>query len=128
MMPVLPPVEANGSLGLVTIWPADTELLFPKNTGKLMLTFQYDLVCVVIQDSFADVCVVLIFEHAFPDLSLSQTFVQDALLLAAKGCMPSATSIHAWLQQDAKYLGKIAPLVSLIPLNFQDNLSDAFCR
>jgi hypothetical protein len=75
MMPVSPPTEANGSLGLVTTWPADTELLFPKNTGKLMLTFQYDLVHIVIQDSFANVCAVLIFEHTFLDLSLSQTFV-----------------------------------------------------
>jgi hypothetical protein len=111
----LPPTEANE-------WPANTELLFPENTCKLRLTFQYDLVCVVIQDSFVNVCAVLVFEHAFPDVSLSQTFVRDALLLAAKSHMPGATSIHAWLQQDAKYLGKIAPLVGLIMLYFQDNL------
>jgi hypothetical protein len=128
MMPASPPMEPNRSQGLVTTWPTDSELLFPNNTGKLRLTFQYDLVCIVIQDSFVNVHTALIFEHTFLDISLSQTFVQDALLLAAKGCMPSATLIHAWLQQDAEYLGKITPLVSLIPLYFQDNLSDAFCR
>jgi hypothetical protein len=114
MMLALPPVEANGSQGLVTTWPTDTDLLFSNNTGKLRLTFQYDLVRVVIQDSFVNVRAVLIFEHAFLDLSLSQTFVQDALLLAAKGRMPGATLIHAQLQQNAKYLGKITPLVSLL--------------
>jgi hypothetical protein len=115
MTPALSPTEANK-------WPADTELLFPENTHKLRLTFQYDLVRVVIQDSFINVRAVLIFEHVFPDVSLSQNFVRDALLLAAKSHMPSATSIHAQLQQDAKYLGKIAPLVSLLTLYFQDNL------
>jgi hypothetical protein len=77
---------------------------------------------VVIQDSFVNVRVALVFEHVFPDVSLSQNFVRDALLLAAKSHMPGATSIHARLQQDAKYLGKIAPLVSLLMLYFQDNL------
>jgi hypothetical protein len=68
MTPVLPPTEANE-------WPADTELLFPENAHKLRLTFQYDLVHVVIQDSFINVCAALVFEHTFPDVSLSQTFV-----------------------------------------------------
>lgn len=75
MILVLPPTDTNGAPGFVANWPADTELLFPKKPGKLMLTFQHKLVSVVVQDSFANARAALVFKHTFPNLLLSQTFI-----------------------------------------------------
>jgi hypothetical protein len=56
----------------------------------------------------------MLLEHAFPDVSLAQSFVRDALVNAAAGSGPATASIHQRLLNDADYLKKLTPLVSTI--------------
>ena len=97
---------------LTTVAGNDTDLVFPQDSNKVMLTLQRPLVHVVIQDSFEILRASLLFTNAFPNGSLTVQLVKDALVRSALKHMPGAGRISQRLQRDEEYLWKIVPLVS----------------
>ncbi|KAN0131759.1 hypothetical protein V8E53_010410 [Lactarius tabidus] len=79
-------------------WPSDTDI----QQGTLLKS--------VLQDGFENLWASMLFEHAFPDLVLSQNFVCDALVTAAARSGPAMASIHQQLLNDNSYLKKLTPL------------------
>jgi hypothetical protein len=92
-------------------WPADTDLNLVKGSSRLMLSIQTEVVQAMIQQSIDGLLTPLLFEHAFPDLALSNSFVRDALITAAARYGPTAAAMHARLINDNNYILKIIPLV-----------------
>jgi hypothetical protein len=70
----------------------------------------------------------LMFDDPFPNDNLIRMLIRNALLAAARGHMPDATFICAQLQQDAKYVSKITPLVSFLHYFFAIILAMFVCR
>ena len=93
-------------------WPVDTELFFPTGRGQLLLTLQSTLLQVVTQDAIKHLRASLVFLNAFPNAILTNTFIRDSLIIAAKKRCPEASSIHRRLLHDGDYISKISPLVS----------------
>jgi hypothetical protein len=93
-------------------WPSDTDIQFVPGTTRVILTRQGTLLKSVLQDGFENLWASMLFEHAFPDLVLSQNFVRDALVTAAARSGPATASIHQRLLNDNSYLKKLTPLVS----------------
>ncbi|KAH9169616.1 hypothetical protein EDB89DRAFT_2072734 [Lactarius sanguifluus] len=121
-------MEATTESSGVT-WPTDTELL-PPGASKLLLTGQQSLVRNVVQESIENVQASLMFSHAFPDGTLTLTFIKDGLINAAEKHKPGAADIKRRLEQDQDYLTKISQLPrARIPL-IQSDVKDccaAFC-
>jgi len=95
-----------------------TDLVFPQDSNRVMLTIQRPLVRVVIQDSFDILHASLHFTDAFPKASVALQFVRDALLRSALNHMPGAGRIYQRLLHDKEYLWKIIPLVSRLSHSF----------
>lgn len=121
---VLPPAEGNNTVTPAKkfTWPANTNLVFPPNITKVMLTHQSLLFRAIMQDAFNNIRLTLLFQHAFPGLALSQAYARDALLAAAEAHRPGATAIYRRLQHDANYLADITPLVSFSFLSFRKQI------
>ena len=77
-----------------------------------MLRHQRPLIRKVIIDAIENVRASVLFNNAFPDMTLSITFVREALITAVEGHRPGSDRIRQRLMQDKDYFGKIAPLVS----------------
>jgi hypothetical protein len=93
------------------IWPEETDIQFVPGTNRVILTRQGTLLRTVIQDAFEHVRTSILFEHAFPDVALSLSFIRDGLVNAA-GSGPATASIYNRLLNDKDYLPRIVPLVS----------------
>jgi hypothetical protein len=77
-----------------------------------MLTAQHHLVHLIIHVALEHVQASLLFTHAFLDLTLSTTFIHDALTTAASAHGPEASILHRWIMQDEEWVMKLTLLVS----------------
>jgi hypothetical protein len=69
----------------VPVSHADTDLVFPKGSGKLMLTSQHTIIRAIIQELIETLQAFLLFQNAFPDGHTAFSFTAEALHLAAEG-------------------------------------------
>ena len=88
--------------------------MFADGGNKLKLTAQKSHVRLVIQDAIENIRSMILFTHAFPDITLSVAFAKEALLMAAKAHLPETQDIYARLLHDDSYLSKIHPLVRVV--------------
>ncbi|KAH9162395.1 hypothetical protein EDB89DRAFT_2079745 [Lactarius sanguifluus] len=98
------------SAGPVSPWPADTDLVFGLGSKKVMLTLQFPLVCVVLQDAFEYMRAYLVLTDAFPDTTDAISFARDSLITAAESHQSDAAIICERLQHDAEYLAHLLPV------------------
>ncbi|KAF8465778.1 hypothetical protein DFH94DRAFT_698694 [Russula ochroleuca] len=98
---------ASESSGFV--WPADTDIVMPPGSKKVMLTSQCPMLRVVIQDVMENLRADLLFKHAFPDPAVALVTVKDSLLTCASH-YPGASSIYRHLLFDDQYMAAITPL------------------
>jgi hypothetical protein len=96
----------------VPVSRADTDLVFPKGSGKLMLTSQHTIICAIVQDSIETLRAYLLFWNAFPDPHMAFSFAGEALHLAAEGHQPGGSLVQHCLQDDGEYAAKLISLVS----------------
>jgi hypothetical protein len=66
----------------------------------------------LIQDAIHNLCVVLLFEDAFPKPTVTSALIKDVLIVSAEGYKPDSQPIHQCLMSDSVYLSKMALLVS----------------
>jgi hypothetical protein len=97
------------------VWPADTDILFPPGSKKIMLTSQHPMVRLVIQDAMEHVRADLLFKYSFPDPSVALENIKESLLTSASR-YPGASSIYRRLVFDEQYMATITPLVSVLIL------------
>ncbi|KAI9437035.1 hypothetical protein H4582DRAFT_2078108 [Lactarius indigo] len=95
----------------VAVWPANMNLLFTPGSKKVMLTLQYPLVHSVLQDAIEYMQAYLMLTDAFPDTTDAISFACNSLMTAAKGNQCDTTTICERLQQDAKYLAHLLPVI-----------------
>lgn len=93
-------------------WSVNTDLIFAEGSNKIMLKHQRPLIQKVIIDVIENVQASILFDNTFPDMTLSITFVRDALITAAEGYKPASDRMRQRLMEDENYFSKIAPLVS----------------
>jgi len=98
---------------LQSVWPVEMDLVFVPGSRKVMLMSQRPLIRMVIQDVIEQVRCALIFDNTFPDTFVVLDFTQGSLLVAAES-NERATIIHNRLLSDAKYMNKMAQLVSYL--------------
>jgi hypothetical protein len=94
----------------LAMWPANTDIVYPPGSNKLLLTAQRPLLRGVIQDSFENVRASLLFDNAFPDPISASLTIRAALIAAADN--PRALSVRDQLMGDSGYLSKLNRLVS----------------
>jgi hypothetical protein len=83
-----------------------------------MLTLQWPLVHLVIQNCFDILYALLHFTNTFPKTSVALQFVKHALLHSALKHMPGAGHIYQQLMHNEEYLWKIILLVSHLSHTF----------
>ncbi|KAH9016184.1 hypothetical protein EDB85DRAFT_1898293 [Lactarius pseudohatsudake] len=91
-------------------WPADTELLFAKGSSKLMLTLQYPLVRLVLQDAIDYMRAHLVLTNAFPDPGAALGFAHDSLMTAVEGHQPDSRILVQRFRHDVEYFAQLIPL------------------
>ena len=101
-----------------TIWPVDTDLVYAGASNKLKLMSQHTLVQTIVQDAIKHIQALILFTDAFPDAALSNLFVKDALVSAAKSHFPGSRDIHTRLVGDVDYMTKLFPLVRVTAFVF----------
>ncbi|KAH9061713.1 hypothetical protein EDB83DRAFT_2520148 [Lactarius deliciosus] len=74
-------------------WPADTDLVFGLGSKKVMLTLQFPLVRVVLQDAFEYMRAYLVLTDAFPDTTDAISFARDSLITTAESHQSDAAII-----------------------------------
>jgi len=74
--------------------PCSTDLVFHSESNRVMLTMQRPLVRIVIQDSFDILRTTLLFTDAFPEGTVVNRFVKEALLTSALNHRPGAGRIY----------------------------------
>lgn len=94
-----------------SMWPPETNLVYPNGTNRLKLTDQHAQIKAVIHDAVENIKASIMFDDAFPNANLCIMFATEALMLAAKGRVPESHNILARLTNDSQYLSKIIPLV-----------------
>lgn len=94
----------------VPSWPAITNLCTVPGTNRVTLSVQVPLMRVIIQDTFEHVRAFILFDHAFPDPTLTATVVRNALVSAANSHRPAASCIDNRLRCDDTYLFQMSRL------------------
>ena len=67
----------------------------------------------------------MLFEHAFPDVVLTYSFIHDVLIMTTVGSGPATASIHQQMLNDETYIKKLSPLVCMTTLLYY--LTDPYC-
>ena len=88
------------------------DLVFAMDSSKVMLTLQRPLMRLIIQESFENIRVSLLFKHAFPTGRLTIRYTKEALLSTAYTYRPGSEHIFQKLLHDDDYMSKLIPLVS----------------
>ena len=109
MSTVLPTIGT--SVTPATPWPADTDLMFAVGETKLRIALQRPLIRDIIKDAFKNMRAYLMFNNAFPGVTLALTFARDSLIAAAEGHQPDAAILSRRFQQDQAYFAKLISLV-----------------
>ena len=94
-----------------TTWPSATELVVVPGTSKVTLTIQCPLLRSVLQDTFENLRISLLFSNAFPDAAAIPTVIRTALITSAKS-HNRASDILKRLLRDQDYMARMARLVS----------------
>ena len=94
-------------------WPQTSEVVFPDDSEKMMLTNQQLIVRHVIQSSFPILHASIAFTCAFPDADNVIMLIKHALIEAATDNLPVTSVILSWLQNDPFYVADMAILVSV---------------
>ena len=79
---------------------------------------QHTLVQTIVQDAIKHIQALILFTDAFPDAALSNLFVKDALVSAAKSHFPGSQDIHTRLVGNVDYMTKLFPLVRVTAFVF----------
>ncbi|KAI9431395.1 hypothetical protein H4582DRAFT_2062778 [Lactarius indigo] len=88
----------------------DTDLVFMGSTTKIMLTSQCPLVRGIVQDAIENLRASLLFNNAFPDVTVAFAFTRDALLTATESHGHGGGIVRRRLQVDDEYLTKLISL------------------
>lgn len=95
----------------VPISRADTDLVFPNGSTKLMLTHQRSIVRGIVHDAIDILRAFLLFRNAFPDVPTAISFAREPLSVAAGGYQPGGLLVRNRLQEDDEYALKLISLV-----------------
>jgi len=88
-------------------WPAETDLLYPPGSNKVMLTIQRPLMRAVFQEAFERIRGAMMFKNAFPGVYEAIEMITDNLILAAES-IDRAASIHIRLLMDGDYTSNMS--------------------
>lgn len=89
---------------------ADSDLVFPEGSTKIVLSSQRPLVQSIVRDAIDHLRASLLFTNAFPDGVVTSALTKRALLTAAETHNPSGLVAYR-LQEDEEYLTKLGALV-----------------
>jgi len=104
-------ISPNAAGPLQSMWPSETDLVFPHSSTRLSLSLQSPLICLVVQDAINHVQASLLLDHAFPEGLKKVKLIRGCLLAAAVKHRPSSSTVHARLLGDSDYASLMVCMV-----------------